>query len=481
MPGYLLLDDKGRSYWEILDPWIWGRIPDDILFIIISYLDTKSQKQWAQVSQTFYSYACSRIWDTIRLKGSYFDAYVALGERKEPMSAVPSDGIIHFLIHNPFRPNPSLIFGGLRDFRASQDLELMQHLQKSIRIPLLELPLPSSHVKRLRIDNRALRCRRDSLDSVLPVLLKCFPSLLEFSYDGPLLQTTLTAFLSIQSLERLDIRYSVGEYRLSVASDPTPWRIAPLNFGVLGSGLRDLRKLVIGRFQQEEARTLAEVVSSLKLEVLVVDCDRCTMGHGKTASYTLLTSTSPLVVFMQYLSMNGGFPSTLRILRLLDGLHNNSWPVFQLIAKTIQACSRLEEWCVQLITNVAACNEVGLQPTPTRLELQSWRSFASDEQLEVVVQYRSPSRELRMMGLFPDCGTKPITNLGKTLDDLAAPPAFGRPKRHAAVFYFRRNIDVPRNAISLVSATRNVSCDKSRREDEEISQLSKALQSFKVR
>ena len=466
-----------------LDPKIWSRSPDDILFLIIPYLDIRSQKQWAQVSQTFYSYACSRIWRDVRVEVSHFDTYVLLHEKKEPSTANTSQGIVHFLINNPFRPNTNLVFGGFRGPGEAQDVMLMQHVQKSIRLPLLEMPLPGSHVRILRIDTSDSVCLKSSLDSVLPVLLQCLPRLYKIFYDGPLAQSTLAAFLHSRSLKTLIIRRALcfkkptGDLNSGVASGTD----SSLDFRVLRSGQQNLNCLTIGRLKQNEAKALAEIIPSMRLIGLSLDCYGLIRDRGDHINFECSDSVSPLLSFIQHLSTTGGFPSGLIRLRLSDIFHKKIFPLFQLIAKMIQPCSSLEILGVTVTYNIKVLAKFGLRPCSTRVEVCSWETLARDELLDLVVHYRSPSGEIRVTGGLSERAKSPIANLARTMDDMAVAQAWESSKMIASSFTFRRNTYLPRDVISLgPCAEKECWCRDTESSDQEVIQLSNAFQTLKI-
>lgn len=117
---------------------LWGKLPHDIIYIIIEHLDISSQKCWACVSQEFYGFLCAKIWHTITIKGSQLDEYLN-GRRSRTLKA--TEGLLHNLIHNPYRPDPNLVFEPLRKYYASQEAACLSYPQGLVRIPLLELPL----------------------------------------------------------------------------------------------------------------------------------------------------------------------------------------------------------------------------------------------------------------------------------------------------------------------------------------------------
>jgi len=429
-----------------LDPSIWSGLSTDILLNIISQSDTVSQKQWAHVSRICRSHAYGEIWRTVRISGPSIDNYTShsVDGQTDAQQRNVWAGVVGLLIHAPSRYN------------AYPDITVPRNDS---------LPLPSSYVKGLEINNFWHSCQPDALKYCLPSLLEQLPRLERLSYDGVLLPGTLHEMVLVGGLKTLILRINSLAHDMSHGPLPTGFPTGiwdePLDFGML-MGLSNLQSLVVGRLSGPEAQTLASVVPALRL----TDCHISSTGWvanngGRRSIAVSRTSPSPVTTFLDCLSTKGGFPSTLLRLRLDEMYRTTIFSLFQLVASTIQPCGDLTALKVTFVSDIVTwkiLNTMGLRPSPRVIGLQDWQDLLRDEVLNVRTYYRSLSGELRCTEPLPGPANGPVKSLARTVDDMiaaqhrfwATPRAHqAGPRELIATLHFSRNVGLAKHSLTV--------------------------------
>lgn len=304
-----------------MDPLIWSKTPEDIIFIIIKASDRATQISWSSTRRLFYNYSCPRIWSHLDISPFDIDGYAGNPELWWWPGPTERDGKIHFMAKHASREN--------------------------------KLARMGSYIESLLIDVRgdlthALRnepaASQSALEFAIPTLLPLLPKLISCVFDGALYRETLSQLVQISNLKHLDLRgddwYLQQACSYVEESHSWVWRRwsdLVLDFRVLAN-LKSLQSLKIGRLQHHEARGLAEGVALLRLIRLeihsgpwVKDEDpRHYLAGG-------ITYDSPLMFFFYSLTrtygsglLPRGLPSTLETLILRDRFHVFGKPTKQI-------------------------------------------------------------------------------------------------------------------------------------------------------
>lgn len=308
-----------------LDPGIWSKLPQDIIFNIIEVSDHSTQINWLRTRRQYYIHALPRVWSDLFI--IWRDVVDREDETPEPTrldylaekfacSDNPIKNKVRTIHVNYYREDPQ---------SSPQDQVCPWHLMPSF-YPLL---------------------------SALPRLTCCV-------YQGALYQETLNAIATITTnLSTLEMRTNdccTEEGRLIryVHSQHVwtwePWVEMRLDFNVLAN-LRGLQTLKIGRLQWAECVRLSEVVGTLRLRHLEI---------SGCPWYACLDFEwfSSVTYFLQLLNDHqlddfqkpwGCLPKTLETLILRNRYHwVVSYPICsfdrvfeQMLRKACQDCSRL--------------------------------------------------------------------------------------------------------------------------------------------
>ena len=404
-----------------LDPAIWSGLPNEILFLIITESNAATQKSWACTCSAFSTHACSKIWHTVRLHGIDLNKYSLRNEPlryldEEPGQPLAWDGIIRQLIHNPIR--------SLRGSRLTEDLPSKPKKGKGKKEPpTWGPPVPGSHVRVLEIDNRIRPAREDALALGLSSLLRWLPYIRALLYDGQLLPQRLSMMATAQNLRKLCIRVTRDVCKRPDGSYPPGsfWLDRTLDFSSLLS-LTNLQSLLVGRLKLQEAKSLAEVVSAMKLKFFTTSSRGWIKQDGNRRLYpTVRDSASPLLLFLHYLSNAGGFPATVTSLSLIDEFHTKTSALFQFIYRAITPCEELTHLGAVFRLDVDAARalqDIGLRPFPARHIFADWRHLACDEEVVVKVMERGPSGRLQEKD--ESTSEIQIKNLANTIDGIVA-------------------------------------------------------------
>ena len=109
-----------------------------------------------------------------------------------------------------------------------------------------------------------------------------------------------------------------------------------------------------------------------------------------------------------------GLGSILTRLAIFDVVHVNIPFLYQIVASAISRCEALEEMKIMTVANGDTddlLDRMGLVADKKVIGLRSLQQFASDEELQIVRQYRGPLGEVRWVEPFP----QRIRNAAKTL------------------------------------------------------------------
>ena len=395
----------------------------------------------------------------MHLFGSDFDTFSLRDRARPPGTELDWNGIIRRLYLNPARSSyltPSS--------RLSEMLHKKTKKGKKEAAAAWGPPVPASHVKMLEIDDRFKRAREDSLNMTMGLLLQGLPEIRTLMYDGPLSVLSFSSITNPQFLRRLMIRFTKeiakrpdGEYPPgSFWVDPT------LNFKFLSS-LPNLEVLVVGRLRLGEARSLAEILPTLKLKYFQVSTRGWIKCDGNEHTYsTIRGRASPLLLFLHFLTNAGGFPATLTGINLFEEFHTKINALFQFTSRAIMPCKGLMNLRVTFaLDNVAFDTLVyrfGLRHYPKRHGLPDWGHLAGEE--EVVIRAEDQNPAATFQGSDGPLGEVRIRNLAKTVDDIVAareslwdtaiPP---EPAARMRIFTmeFVRNTDLPQHQIAVYS------------------------------
>lgn len=303
-----------------MDPWIWSKTPQDIIFLIIKASDRATQINWSFTRRVFYNYSCSRIWSDFSISPCDIDGCAGNSELWWWPGQPERYGKIHFMAKH-----------------ASQENKLAR-MGSYIESLLVDVRGDLKHALR----NEAAASQR-ALESAIPTLLPLLPNVTRCVFDGALYRETLSQVVQISNLKYLKLRgddwYLQQGCSYIEESNRWVWRHwsdLVLDFRVLAN-LKSLQSLNIGRLQHSEARGLAEGVARLRLINLeihsspwVKDEDpRHYLAGGKTYD-------SPLMFFFYSLIrrhgpglLPRGLPSTLEALILRDRFHVFGTPTKQ--------------------------------------------------------------------------------------------------------------------------------------------------------
>ena len=368
-----------------LDPATWQGLPYDIIFNIINHLDVSNQITWSSVARDFFPYASSKIWAKLRISSADLEAYADRGTIHE---LLPSKAhFILFLVNRAFRTNPSLLFNGLRTL--DDPLHMYRPAatdNKFINIAQLPAPLPGHYVRSLTFGPfRGSRLKAPT-STVLYALSKNLPNVEECVVEGRLYTYFFAHVLDFKTLTRLDIRADPRDEIVdNLATNPISFLV--MDFGRLVT-LERLTSLKIGCLLLQEAKTLAESVSILKLKTLEISCSRTGYDDDQRGwIYQPKTAKSPLIRFLveiQY-STSGtktseirGFPRTLEKLLLRDDWHHNIQNLHQNISAAIVPCEDLKTLTVSSLTDSRPARHLRYLPFyggGMSLGLETWQQL----------------------------------------------------------------------------------------------------------
>lgn len=299
-----------------MDPTLWSRLPQEILGMIIeNTADSETQRSWREATthwpllyrvtiQTTYS--TFTICEKDLLKAPkvirYGDWYTSFGNDEA------SDGTPR----GAERPKRQLIHD-LRTFSY-------QNIAPSVRRLVLQFYFASSN----RLDN-LVRSEdvRHTLDTILPEA----KFLQEIDHHGVLYQEELDGILAVRSLKLLRVRQSWNETPCSCSEgeSPRPIGLLALDWSRLPH-LHALKTLSISQLHTYEAVGLARAVKRLrKLESLRLETAKIDILDADIFSDDG-DDNEPLMTFIgelyrreeKYSSEDVGFPSSLKVLALVD-------------------------------------------------------------------------------------------------------------------------------------------------------------------
>ncbi len=294
-----------------MDPSIWSKTPEDVMFLIIEASDRATQICWSSTRRVYYNYLCPRMWSHLNISPSDIDGYAGNPELWWWPGLTERHGKIHFMAKHASRKNKLARIGSY-----------IESLRVDVRGDLTHALYNQPAASQL------------SLEIALPTLLPLLPKIISCVFDGALYRETLSQLVRITNLKRLELRADDWYLQQGSYLDESRtwiwrrWSDLVLDFRVLAN-LKSLQSLKVGRLQHHEARGLAEGVARLPLIDLeihsspwVKDEDpRHSLAGGKTYD-------SPLVFFFYSLTHRydsnlspTGLPPTIETLILRDRFH----------------------------------------------------------------------------------------------------------------------------------------------------------------
>ena len=308
-----------------MDPIIWSKTPEDIIYLIIEASDRATRVNWSSTCRVFYNYSCPRIWSDLEISSFDVDGYAGNPELWWWPGGIERIGKIHFIAKYASRESKLARMGAC-----------IQSL-----------------VVDVRGDQPHARCSQPaasqlSLEIAIPTLLPLLPNVTTCVFDGALYRETLSQLVGVPNLKRLELRADDWylQQGCSYLDDSHSWvwrrwSDLILDFRILAN-LRNLQSLKIGRLQHHEARGLAEGVAKLRLINLEIHCSpwvrdedpRHYLTGGQTYDSPLMLLFYSLVRRCGPSLLPSALPSTLETLILRDRFH-----IFRQPTKQIYLCA----------------------------------------------------------------------------------------------------------------------------------------------
>lgn len=304
-----------------MDPSIWSKTPEDIIYLIIEASDRATQINWSSTCRVLYNYSCPRIWTDLEVSSFDVDGYAGNPELWWWPGGIERIGKIHFMAQYASRGSKLARMGAcirslVVDVRGDQPHALCSQPAAS----------------------------QLSLEIAIPTLLLLLPNVTSCIFDGALYRETLSLLVGVTNLKRLELRADDWYLQQGCSyldeSHSWVWRQWSdliLDFRVL-TNLKSLQSLKVGRLQHHEARSLAEGVAKLRLINLEIHSSpwvrdedpRHYLAGGQTYD-------SPIMLFFYSLVRRCGpsplpsaLPSTLETLILRDRFHVFRQPTEQI-------------------------------------------------------------------------------------------------------------------------------------------------------
>ena len=445
-----------------LEPAIWQGLPHDIIFNIIDHLDVSDRISWSCVSRDFFSYTTSKIWSRLSISSTNLEAH-ALRGTFDYRNILPFKAhLILFLVNHAFRLNPSLIFSGLRSLDDPLHMYRPNAMDnKFINIAQLPAPLPGHLVKSLKLGPFTGQRQKAPTSTVLYTLSKHLPNVEECVVEGRLYTYFLAHVLAFKNLTHLDFRSDLKDEIIDTHTT-NPISFLLLNFGRLTT-LKRLSSLKIGCLLLQEAKSLAESVSALRLKTLDISCSRTGYDdRDKKWIYEPKTANSPLIRFLVEIQGSQsedmdpetkGFPDTLQKLLLRDDWHQNIQNLHQHISAAIAPCQDLNSLTISNRIDFKRYKNLKSFPFYSDskiLALYSWQQLSNRAKPGLLFEYRTPTREVRWTGVLPDTEqrVKFRRSVAKSLDHLLPNASSKAPIRKT--IRFTKPGNVPSNAIAVL-------------------------------
>lgn len=367
-------------------------LPPELLFMIIKRCDRETQVSWSATNQSNRVFTESLLWKSLELSYNDMDALDRFNDMINPQSSdisVVRDSLDAYHL----QPSQWAPIGGILQALTKHSSTAKPTWPSGVHVKKFTVRL-------MKLDNLPELVPQRSINNAMSLLLPQMPNLESCCFEGLFYTLTLREVVRARNLHTLELRtdndylsldhsdrVATSEVRLGIVDyfDKAPhigFRAMIVDFTLL-SRLPFLRKLVVRRFVEGEATSLARGLGSLSaLEHLEIEVPHWSYrwGHATegTGSFFIPDGPSPLPHLIQTLANDGTkhFPSTLKVLILRATTEAGVGSVMcrASLSQVIRPCRQLHTLEIDLcsIPDSIACQDAVLAAALPALETLSF-------------------------------------------------------------------------------------------------------------